>query len=73
MHLLRCGHVKFSIDKLEKGTAQIEREIPKNFTAKSIKILRQIYYARRMEIRYENGEIGKRHIVLISVTTLKQS
>lgn len=57
-HLLHCGHHRFTLDKLEKGTAQIEREIPKNFTAKSIKILKQIYYARRMEIRYEQNEIG---------------
>lgn len=41
------------------ATAQIEREIPKPFTTKSIKILRQIYYARRMEILYEQKELGK--------------
>lgn len=58
-HLLHCGHHRFTIEKLEMGTAQIEREIPKNFTAKSIKILRQIYYARRMEIRYEQKELGE--------------
>ncbi len=44
---------------LEMATAQIEREIPKNFTAKSIRVLRQIYYARREEIKLEQGLIGE--------------
>lgn len=57
-HILRCDDPQFTIDKLEMATAQLERVIPKNFTTKSIKILKQIYHARRQEILCQDGGIG---------------
>jgi hypothetical protein len=69
-HLLHCGHHRFTIEKLELATAWIEREIPKNFTAKSIKILRQIYYARREEIKYEQGLSGGLQPMLETIVAL---
>lgn len=41
------------------ATAQIEREITKNFTKKSVAILKEIYGARKKEIDYEKNEIGE--------------
>ena len=57
-HLLCCGHPDFTLDKLRSATSQIRRDNPKHFTAESVRILKQIYKARAMEIQYEKNEIG---------------
>lgn len=59
VHLLCCGHERFTLDKMKIATAQIEREITKNFTKKSVAILKEIYGARKKEIDYEKNEIGE--------------
>ncbi|KAL6712780.1 hypothetical protein ACLMJK_009621 [Lecanora helva] len=57
-HLLRCGHRYFALDKLRLATRHIERNIPINFTKGTVKMLKQIYDARAMEIQYEHGKIS---------------
>ena len=62
-HILRSnyqlpGEIDLTLEKLRSATVQIENDVPKNFTPRTIRILRQIYNARAKEIRYEKGEIG---------------
>ena len=79
VHLLRAGgrfkHAQFNIEDLKESTRNIECKYPKGFRPDARKWIDSLYYARRKEIQYENGECGKpyRNVPLYLLIRLQTS